>query len=98
MDDIPIKYVNGTGSTDFQVVVFSKNFSQNTPVSVYLAWQVLRAQTSVQFTYPSSIEVGASFKTGGQTITAGPFAAKLGSTWEILQPLRNNTAELRESK
>lgn len=98
MDDIPVKYVNGTKSTDFQVVVFSKNFSMISPTVSYSAWQVLNAQTSVQFTYTESVSVGATYKTSGQIITAGPFSTDLGSTWEIKQPLKTDTAELTQSK
>ena len=92
--DIAIKYINSTGNTDFQVVVFTKNYSVNTPKTYYCAWQVLRGQTSVQFVYPVSISVGATYTQGGQLITAGPFPAKLGSTWEIKQDSNKSTAVL----
>ena len=95
--DIPIKYVNATTNTDFEVVVFTKNFSTNTPKTYYAAWQILRAQTSVQFVYPVSTAVGATYTSGGQIITAGPFPAKLGSTWEITQDSMNATAVLMQS-
>ena len=94
--DIAIKYVNATGNTDFQVVVFTKNFSTNTPMIYYAAWQVLRGQTSVQFVYPVSMSVGATYQQGGQTITAGPFPAELGTTWEISQSKSTSTAVLEE--
>ena len=96
--DVPIKYINATTNTDFEVVVFTKNFSTNTPKTYYAAWQVLRGQTSVQFVYPVSMSVGATYKSGGQLITAGPFPAKLGSTWEITQESATDTAVLKQSK
>ena len=96
--DIPIKYINATSNTDFEVVVFTKNFSVNTPKTYYAAWQILRGQTSVQFVYPVSMSVGATYKSGGQLITAGPFPAKLGSTWEITQESAADTAVLKQSK
>ena len=95
--DIPIKYINATTNTDFEVVVFTKNFSTNTPKTYYAAWQVLRGQTSVQFVYPISTAVGATYTNGGQIITAGPFPAPLGSTWEITQDSINATAVLKKS-
>ena len=96
--DIPIKYINATSNVDFEVVVFTKNFSTNTPKTYYAAWQILRGQTSVQFVYPVSTSVGATYKSSGQVITAGPFPAKLGSTWEITQESATDTAVLQESK
>ena len=96
--DIPIKYINATTNTDFEVVVFTKNFSTNTPKTYYAAWQVLRGQTSVQFVYPVSMSVGATYKSGGQVITAGPFPAKLGATWEITQDSATDTAVLKQSE
>ena len=96
--DIPIKYINATSNVDFEVVVFTKNFSTNTPKTYYVAWQLLRGQTSVQFVYPVAMAVGATYSQGGQYITAGPFKAKLGSTWEITQESANATAVLKESK
>ena len=96
--DIPIKYINATGKTDFEVVVFTKNFNVNTPRVYYAAWQILRAQNAVQFKYPVSLSVGATYQTGGQTIFAGPFEAKLGSTWEITQDSIDSAAVLKEGK
>ena len=83
--DIPIKIINDTGSTDFSVVVFTKNFGDNSPVSesYYAAWQVLHVNTSVAFEYPASTSVGATYGDEYQTVIIGPFGAGLGSTWEI---------------
>ena len=96
--DIPIKYINATTNTDFEVVVFTRNFSTNTPKTYYVAWQVLRGQTSVQFIHPASMAVGATYRSGGQVITAGPFPANLGSTWEVTQESASDTAVLKQSK
>ena len=96
--DIPIKYINATSNVDFEVVVFTKNFSTNTPKTYYVAWQLLRGQTSVEFVYPVQMQVGATYSQGGQFITAGPFGAKLGTTWEISQESASATAVLKESK
>ena len=96
--DIPIKYVNATKNVDFQVLVFTKNFNTNTPNVYYVAWQVLAAQSSVDFKYSTEISLGATYQKGGLTITAGPFAAKLGSTWDINQPKPDESATLTERK
>ena len=96
--DIPITYVNATGQSDFQVVVFTKNFSTNTPVTYYAAWEVLKGQSQVRFAYPVSMSVGATYQSGDQTIYAGPFPAPLGSTWDITQDFASSTATLTEGK
>ena len=94
--DIQIEFINGTGNTDFQVVVFTKNFSTNTPETIYAAWQVICVQTSSSFLYPVSTSVEAKYDIGGQTNNMGPFPAKLGSTWEIRQEPKSGTPTLRE--
>ncbi len=94
--DIPIRYVNKTGKSDFEVVVFTKNFSTNTPQTYYCAWQILRGQTSVKFVYPVTTAIGATYKERGQEISAGPFDAELGSTWRISQESGQSTAVLKE--
>ncbi len=89
--DISIKYVNKTGRSDFEVVVFTKNFSANTPQTYYCAWLILRGQlTSVEFVYPVSTGVGASYEIPGQFFEVGPLYAKLGSTWKISQESRDS--------
>ncbi len=82
---IPIKYINSTGNSDIQVLVFTKNYSNKTPSVYYAAWQVLITQTSVGFSYPVEIKVEAEYMKDGQTIDAGPFDAESGSTWQITQ-------------
>lgn len=96
--DIPIKYVNSSKRNDIQVVVFAKNDSSVYPTTLFTAWHVLRGQCSVQFTYPASLGVGVSYKTGGMTVTAGPIDAEPGSTWEITQESLHESATLKRSE
>lgn len=96
--NIKVAYINSTGNTDFEVVVFTKNFNINTPKVYYVAWQVLRGQSAVEFVYPVSMDVGATYTNSGKTMRAGPFPAKLGSTWEITQESIKDTAVLKEGK
>ena len=96
MSAIPIRYINATGKTDFEVLVFAKNFSNTTPQSYYAAWQVLRAQTTSEFEYPVDIHIEINYKEQAQKVTGGPFHADLGSTWEITQESKISTAILTE--
>ena len=96
--DIPVRFINDTGKADFEVVVFTKNFSYNTPRTYYVAWQVLRTMASVDFFYPASVSVGATYNSQGQMSIAGPFLAELGTTWEITQETSSSMAELKQSK
>lgn len=94
---INIKYVNNTNNTDFEVMVFTKNYSTRTPKTYYVAWQVLRGQTSVLFKYPLNyMEVGASYEERGLLVVSGPFHADVGSSWKITQPQPNDTAILQQ--
>ena len=96
-NQIDIKYVNNTGKTDFDVMVFTKNYSTRTPNIYYVAWQILRGQTSVYFSYPlDTVQVGASYHQHGQIINSGPFHADIGSSWKITQPKRTSTAILEQ--
>lgn len=97
-DDIPIKYINNTKNTDFEVMVFTKNYSTRTPRVYYVAWQVLRGQTSVEFKYPVNIAVGATYSSNGLQVVAGPFESDLGSSWRITQEKPTDTAVLKQSK
>ena len=94
--NIKIAYLNKTANTDFEVVVFTKNFNINTPKVYYVAWQVLRGQSEVDFVYPVSMDVGATYTSSGKIMKAGPFPSKLGSTWEISQESISSTATLKE--
>ena len=91
---IPIRYINNTGKVDFEVMVFTKNYNTKTPQIYYVAWQVLRAQSCVEFSFSSDIAIGASYKDNGQTIKAGPFLAESGTTWTIVQNDRRDTVVL----
>ena len=95
---INVKYVNNTGNTDFEVMVFTKNYSTRTPKTYYVAWHVLRGQTSVTFQYPVHLAVGSTYQEHGLKIISGPFGAELGSSWRITQPKSNSTAVLEPSK
>ena len=95
-DDINIKYVNNTHNTDFDVMVFTKNYSTRTPKTYYVAWHVLRGQTSVMFKYPANLAVGATYQDKGLSIAAGPFDADLGSSWTIVQAKMTDTAVLNK--
>ena len=92
--DIPVKFINDTGKTDFDVVVFTKNFSYNTPMTYYTAWQVLRTVDSAEFVYPASVFIGATYHSQGQML----FPAELGTTWEITQETPGFMAELKQGK
>ena len=70
---------DSTLGLDFEVVVFAGGPRGN------VAWQVLRTQNSVAFEYPLQSEVGAFYEQSAQKVTAGPFPAELGSTWEAFR-------------
>ncbi len=96
---INIKYSNKTSHTDFEVMVFTKNYSTRSPKTYYVAWQVLRGQTAVYFKYPlDTLEVGATYQESGLRIVSGPFHADVGSSWRITQPKPTDTALLLPSK
>ncbi len=97
--DIPVTYVNKTGDTEFEVLVFTQNYNPSTPSTVFAAWRVLRAQTQAKFVYPvKKMQVGATYELNGQTIMSGPFNATLGSTWNITQEPKDSTAVLAEGE
>jgi len=96
--NINVKYINKTGNTDFEVMVFTKNYSTRTPKIFYVAWHVLRGQTSVTFQYPMDLAVGCSYNENNLKIVSGPFTAGSGSSWKIAQPKPNSTAVLQQGK
>lgn len=96
--DIPIKFINETGETDFTVVVFMKNEDPNASATPFVAWRTIRTQTSAAFTYPSQSEVGAIYFEGDMKMTAGPYPALPGSTWEFAQESEADTPTLIEGK
>ena len=93
--DIPITYYNKTGHADFDVLVYTKNYSSQT-TKQYVGWQILRGQSNVDFTFSSMIQVGANYKHQGQDIKCGPLNAEMGSIWEIIQETEDSTAVLRK--
>ncbi len=93
----PIKFVNKTGKTDRDVIIFSKSHpKQSEPV--YVAWQVLRCQTSVDLVYPLDFQVGTSYTKGIQSVNCGPFDTQLGTVWEMRQHSQASVAILVESE
>jgi len=98
MSTINVRYYNNTGNTDFEVMVFTKNYSTRTPKTYYVAWHVLRGQTSVTFQYPVELAVGCTYEENKLKIVSGPFSAGLGSSWKIAQPKNTSTAVLSQSK
>ena len=95
-EGIPIKFINNTGKTDRDVIIFSKTPNHSEPV--YVAWQILRCQTSVDLMYPFGFQVGTSYTKGIQSVNCGPFDAELGSTWEMRQHTQSSVAILTESE
>ena len=84
--EIPIRFINATGKTDFHVIVCTRNFSTSTPETLSCAWQVIDVQSSSSFNYPISTSVVAFYTdSSGKENRMGPFPSKLGSTWEIEQ-------------
>ena len=95
LNDIPITYYNKTGHINFDVLVFAKNYTNQT-TKQYVGWQILRGQSSVDFNFSAIIQVGASYKHQGQDIKCGPLNAEMGSIWEIIQETEDSTAVLRK--
>ena len=92
---IPITYINKTESIDFDVVVFTHNLNKYED-DIYMPWQILRAQSSVTFTYLADMQVGATYIWNEQLVSAGPFNAKNGTTWEIIQEKALSTPHLKQ--
>ncbi len=92
--DVPITYFNETERYDFSVVVFCQpdQGSLEKPV----AWEILRTQTSAEFTYPAMIQVGAEWALYGVNNRDGPFDTKFGSTWNLIQTEKDGTPHLIE--
>ena len=96
--DIPIKFVNKTGENDYTVVVFLRNESPNAVDTPFVAWHVIRTQTSALFSYPIQSEVGAIYDEDGMKMRAGPLPAFPGSTWDFIQENKQSTPTLKEGK
>ncbi len=95
---IPITYRNNTGRNDFEVVVFTQNENPNAIDTPFVAWKVLKAQTSAQFVYPVEVAVGATWSKDGVTNFAGPFSANLGSTWRLTMDTPDSSPDLVDGK
>lgn len=90
LGDIPVEFYNSTGRTDFQVMVSTKNFDISAPpedIAEFAAWEVLKTQSSASFIYPGALAVGCTYTQLDTEIKCGPFEAKEGSTWEIVQEM-----------
>lgn len=94
--NIEVKYVNMTGHTQFQVLVFTKNFNTNSIDDCHVAWEVIRAETSSEFLYPIDCQVGVSYRDADKLLTCGPFRAKMGSTWNVTKEKKNGVAIMKE--
>ena len=95
-NDIQVTYVNATGHNDFILVVFTKNEDVNAIDTPFVAWQKIQAQTSATFHYPLAAAVGAHWETGGALIRAGPFEARMGTTWKLSSYMREDSPNLAE--
>ena len=96
--DIPITYYNQTGQNNFEVVVFTKNENPSAIDTPFVAWRVLKAQTSAQFVYPVNVAVGATWTDGGVTSSAGPIVSSLGATWVLTQKTSESPPNLKDGK
>ena len=97
-NDILITYYNRTHKNDFAVVVFTKNEDSRAIDTPFVAWRVLKAQTSAAFVYPVDVGVGATWKADGVKSTAGPFESSLGATWSIKQATPETSPQLDQGK
>lgn len=90
--DIPVKAINEAKSTAVKVVIFSKNASA--PESYHWPWQILNLSPAMDeaFVYPAESSIEARWSgISLDPLLVGPFLAKPGSTWEILQPEERDT-------
>ena len=94
--DIPIKFTNKTGKTDFNVLVYTANQYVQGDSSISVAYEVLRTQTTVTFVHPRNFAVSATYHKGGQEITAGPIPAIPGNKYEIVKETELDAAIIRE--
>ena len=98
MHDVEITYLNQTGRNDFALLVFTENEDANASESPYVAWRMIKAQSSATFWYSLDAAVGAHWETGGALIRAGPFSATMGSTWSITGDHQNDSPHLAEGR
>lgn len=100
---IPIIYKNCTGDTrfQFQVLIFTKNYSPNIAKPCYVAWEVLAAdQKEAMFLYPTGdLAVGATYSAQDEEIvSSGLFPAVSGTTWSVTQECPEGTVVFKQSK
>ena len=96
MADVPVLYVNSTGKTDFDVVVFTQNYHPDAPPSPYIAWQVLKGDTKSQsFKYPANLQVGAIYRDGRRILEEASFDKWM---WSLSQDTSDSTPVLTEGK
>lgn len=98
LHDIPIRFVNKTGKSNFSVAVFAENLNPDAKDTPYVCWLSLRTQTSATFTYPMETQIGAEYEKDGVQLMAGPVPANVGSTWEFLHEKPDSTPYLKEGK
>lgn len=94
--NIPISFYNKTGSIDFDVMVFAKNYAMNYSLSYCLAWRILRGQGSVNFNFPRKLQVGAQYNFRNQVVRCRSLDAKPGTTWEIIHENPEDTAVMQQ--
>ncbi len=94
-NDVAVKYTNKTGKIDFKVVVYVSNQTkEDHPLSV--AYWVLVAQSSAQFVYTKNVTVSATYRKGGQSMTAGPIPALPGNKYQIIKESESDAATIQE--
>ena len=98
MDDIEVTYINATGHNDFILLVFTKNEDANAMETPFVAWQKIQAQTSATFWYPLDAAVGAQWESAGALIKAGPFPARLGTTWYLSSFMKEDSPNLTQGR
>ncbi len=98
LKDISVKYYNLTGDTDFDVMVYAKNYSKYFPSYEQVAWRILRGQGCVNFVYPCKFQVGARYFCQSQIVRCGPIDAEPGTTWEVIHESPTDTPVLRQGK
>ena len=96
--DVAVKFTNKTGRTDLSVIVFATNKYREDRDGEYklVSYKVLKTKTTSQFVYPVNSAVSASYRDGGQLITAGPIPATPGKKYEIIKKNKSDTAIIRE--
>lgn len=97
-NDIKVTYINATGHNDFMLLVFTKNEDVNAIESPYVAWHKIQAQSSATFWYPVDASIGAHWESAGALIRAGPFQARLGTTWYLTSYQKDDSPNLAQGR